>query len=188
MSAQSKAFTVSHVKPGITTVSLMGRSLSLLEQVSVGCSMPEAMKCTEEFVQSGCPFQGSNATGGDSTWTATMLNISALAGVNDCSAFRGCFRASCCASDESVQCITALQRESCSLYKILPTLSTVEDETYDFGAVPADLAKTELLYKSWEPGINCEPYVPCAWAQCFPGPGNFEGVESQAVLVKARAT
>ena len=185
MRAQSKAFTVSHLKPGITTVSLRGRSLSLLEQVSVGCSMPEAMRCTEEFVQSGCPFQGSNATGGDSTWTATMLNISALAGVNDCSAFRGCFRASCCASDESVQCITALQRESCSLYKILPTLSTVEDETYDFGAVPADLAKTELLYKSWEPGINCEPYVPCAWAQCFSGPGNFEGVESQAVLVKA---
>ena len=46
---QSKAFTVSHLKPGITTVSLMGRSLSLLEQVSVGGSMPEAMRCTELY-------------------------------------------------------------------------------------------------------------------------------------------
>jgi len=185
MRTTPKKFTVSHIKPGTTTVNVIGRSAGLLQQVSIGCSTPDAVLCTEKFVDFGCKFQGSNLTGGDNIWISTLNNVSSASGVTDCSQYRGCFRASCCNSPVGKQCIAAVQNTGCSLLKIVPLLSTTEDPFYDFGAVPADLAKTDLLYKTWVHGIDCQPYVPCAWSQCFPGAGNFESVTSQSVTIKA---
>jgi hypothetical protein len=185
MRTASKKVTVLHLRPGTTKMRLIGRSASLLEQVSIGCSSPDASKCTEKFSEEGCPFAGSNITGGDSNWLSRMQNISSLAGVSDCTPFRGCFRAACCDSSEGKQCISALKDAGCNLYKIVPPLSATEDQSYDFGALPVDIAQTDLLYKTWVDGLDCQPYVPCAWAQCFPGPGNYESVLSQDITVTA---
>jgi len=180
-----KNFTIYYSGPGTTTVNLIGRSPGMLQQVSVGCSAPDAIRCSETFVQFGCKFEGSNLTGGDSIWTATMKNISLASGVTDCRPYRGCFRASCCNSDDAKRCTSAFVDASCNLFKIVPELSNTEDSSYDFGAVPADIAKADLLYRTWVDGVDCQPYVPCAWSQCFPGPGNFESVTSQSVTIKA---
>lgn len=185
MRTASKKFTVTHLRPGTTRVNVVGRSPGLLQQISVGCSTPDAIACTEKFVKFGCDFRGSNLTGGDDIWNATMNNVSTSSGVRDCRPYRGCLRASCCNSEIGKQCIAALESASCSKYKIVPPLSAIEDKSYDFGAVPEDLEKTDLLYKTWVSGIDCQPFVACAWSQCFPGTGNYESVISQSVFVTA---
>ena len=185
MRTAPKKFKIYYTGPGTTTVNVIGRSPGMLQQVSVGCSTPDAIRCSEKFVQFGCNFEGSNLTGGDSTWNATMNNVSSASGVTDCRLYRGCFRAACCNSPAGQQCTSALLDASCNLYKVVPELSATEDATYDFGAVPADMAKADLLYKTWAKGVDCQPYVPCAWSQCFPGPGNFESVTSRSVIVTA---
>ena len=149
MRTAHKKFKIYYTGPGTTTVNVIGRSPGMLQQVSVGCSTPDAIRCSEKFVQFGCNFEGSNLTGGDSTWNATMNNVSSASGVTDCRLYRGCFRAACCNSPAGQQCTSALLDASCNLYKVVPELSATEDATYDFGAVPADMAKADLLYKTW---------------------------------------
>ena len=42
-----------------------------------------------------------------------------------------------------------------------------------------------LLYKTWVPGVDCQPHVACAWEHCFPGKGNYEQVESRPLTIRA---
>jgi hypothetical protein len=180
---------------GDAVLTVSASSSGMLEQFNEGCSTTEAAKCTSLFRDLPtveCSFSGfKNGVDFDDTWLQTMATISAAAGAGaDCSQqkYYNCYRSACCSSADAQMCAAAVERAHCNISLLVPTLMEQPaqvDSSLDFGLPPANPAGQAALYHSWVTGINCYPHVACAWARCFPGKGNYEGVQSQSVTILA---
>ncbi|MGB1600919.1 MAG: hypothetical protein ACPIOQ_49735, partial [Promethearchaeia archaeon] len=174
---------------------------------------PGASKCAAVFRDTpggGCDFSGYNngshspcmgVVTCDGRWLETMSQVSALAAgaggltQTECATpeYYNCYRSSCCASPEALACSAAVENAGCNVSMMVPELAQdstpqQDDSTtleHDFGVAHASAAQREQLYKTWVPGVNCLPHVACAWARCFPGKGNYEGVTSHPLTIRA---
>ena len=198
---------------GDAVITLSAESPGMLEQFNDACAAPGASKCAAVFRDmpgGGCDFSGYNngshspcmgVVTCDGRWLETMSQVSALAaGAGDltqteCATpeYFNCYRSSCCASPEALACSAAVENAGCNVSMMVPELAQdstpqQDDSTtleHDFGVAHASAAQREQLYKTWVPGVNCLPHVACAWARCFPGKGNYEGVTSHPLTIRA---
>jgi len=73
--------------------------------------------------------------------------------------------------------------DRCALSSLHPPFSAVEDHASDWGLLPLSPASQLAHYASWVPGVQCLPFVPCAWDRCYPGGGNYDGAVSDTSTI-----
>jgi hypothetical protein len=193
-SAAARILKVKNLQNGAgdAVIDMVASSPGMLERMSRGCSGAAAGTCAALFRdQEHCSFRGfkANGTRGDEQWEATMARISAAAGAA-CAAesLHNCYRSACCASAAALECAHAIERAGCNVSMLVPELADstlVQDASADFGVPPVSLQAQAALYASWVPGLQCEPYVACAWAHCFPGKGNYDQVAAHTLTIRA---
>jgi hypothetical protein len=173
-------------RPGNASLRLRAVSSSLTHQILKACpdSDKAASCCMRLFEESGCNFTGY--TNNISVWTTAMQQLSNKCQVSDCSIYAGCFRVRCCSSANAKTCISSAVTKGCDKTLLVPPLSSKLDSASDWGYKSlSETAQQQQLSMPLVPGLDCGPFIPCAWQECFPQNGNYDEIYSETISIIA---